>query len=162
VADLLAACGYDRDLDGYAAASPLGVWSDEAETYGLNPTDPDPYTAAAARAVAQTRARGGRAGDLLLAIAVAPEVGGTTLLDDVEVLALRLETLRGHGGGHGDDAPLDEVLPTAAEIASGPAITTADLVRAVLVAGGPTPRALLTGEAHGGAPSQRRTDQEQA
>lgn len=142
VADLLVAAGYDRDLD------PAGVapWDPDAETYGLAVMDDPGMSRCAARIVAQVRAGAGGAVAVILAVAAAPDADGAALLEDPDRLALALSRLRERhpaAGTPGWDAGLDAVVTAAARLRGDKRTTTADLVRAAVVAGGSGPVAVL-------------------
>ena len=138
VADLLESVGFQRDLDGWLLGDPEHLWFDDAETLGWAPHGDDTLDPAASRVVAQARAVGGGAIEVLIAAAAAPEVA----LDDLdpEVLAGVAERLR-HTASW--DAGLDAVISTARVLTESPRATLRDLLRATLVGGGEGPRRIL-------------------
>ena len=139
VADLLAAAGYSRDLDGWLVSDPAEDWFEHPETFGFHPSGDEVFDAPASRVVAQVRAVRGGAVELLVAAAAAPDAD--IVAADPAVLAsaaVRLRTQRDSW-----DAGLDAVVEAAKTLAEDDAVTIRDLVRAALVAGGDGPRLVL-------------------
>jgi hypothetical protein len=138
VAELLERAGYQRDLDGWLAGDPDEDWFDDAETYGLRPHGDDLLDPGAARVVAQVRAVGGGAVEVLVAGIAAPDAG----LDgpDPRILADIARRLRSDAPGW--DAGLDAVLGAVVDAGAGPA-SVHDLVQAAVLAGGNGPSLLL-------------------
>jgi hypothetical protein len=139
VADLMAAAGYTFE-DMLEAA----VVDDAAETFLLGSDEQlDPPAAAA---VAQARAAGGSAIELLYALAVGPASG---LLPEVPELrerqrqALRRPPTVGSGSW---DTGVDAVVAAAAVLREGDITTPSELILAALLVGGEGPRALLEPE----------------
>lgn len=139
VAELLSACGYDRDLDGWLVGDPDGDWFDDAETYGLQPHGAQGLDRPASRVVAQVRAVDGGAVEVLVAAAAAPDVGASI----ADPAALAAVAARLNGTGDRWDAGLDAVLEAAQTLRDGALVTCADLVRAALVAGGDGPKLIV-------------------
>ena len=138
IADLLAAAGYDRDLDGWLLTDPVEAWFEDAETYGFDPGDAllEP---AAARVIAQVRAVAGGAVEVILAVAAAPDAG--VINADPTDLAAIASRLRGDDPRW--DAGLDAVLGAAQAMSGGERLGVRDLVRAALAAGGDGPRLIV-------------------
>ena len=138
VADLLERAGYQRDLDGWLAGDPVEDWFDDAETYGFRPRGDDQLDPGAARVVAQVRAVGGGAVELLVAGIAAPDAGLEG--PDPRILADIARRLRSDAPGW--DAGLDTVLGAVVEAGAGPA-SVHDLVQAAVIAGGHGPSLVL-------------------
>lgn len=153
LAELLEAAGYEpealRERPRSLAVSEVAG----GETLGLDPTGPADaqLSGVAARVVAQVRAAGGGAVELLLALAAAPDADAATLLPGHAELSAALWRLRKRGqdaAGDPDwDRGLDHVVTQACAWRAGPQVTTVDLLRAALFAGGRGPSALLDGAA---------------
>ena len=139
IADLLSTCGYHRDLDGWLTGDHAETWFDHAETFGWQPLGDEHMDPAAARVVAQVRAVGGGAVEILIAGAAAPDT--TIDTPDPAQLAEVAARLRSHSTKW--DTGLDEVLRAAQTLKDGPRVTVRDLLRAALVAGGDGPRLVL-------------------
>lgn len=139
VADLLAAAGYHRDLDGWLVADPVADWFEHPETYGFHPMGDPIFDGAASRVVAQVRAVRGGAVELLVAAAAAPDAG--VVATDPAVLASAAARLRNQRDSW--DTGLDAVIEAAQTLAEDETVTVRDLVRAALVAGGDGPRLIL-------------------
>lgn len=139
VAELLSACGYHRDLDGWLIGDPDSDWFEDAETYGLQPDGDVGLDRPASRIVAQVRAVDGGAVELLVAAAAAPDVGGPM----ADPAALAAVSARLNSAGDRWDAGLDAVLEAAHTLSDGDVVTSGDLVRAALVAGGDGPRLIV-------------------
>ncbi|MDP8970787.1 MAG: hypothetical protein M3N52_09920, partial [Actinomycetota bacterium] len=162
LAELLEAAGYEpealRDrLRAVAGEAPAG-----GETFGLDPTGrSDAYlSGVAARVVAQVRAVGGGAVDLVLALADAPDAEAAALLpDDPAQLPAALWRLRKRGqAAHGDrdwDRGLAHVVTAARAWRAGTRVTTVDLLRAAVLAGGHGPSAVLEEGGAAGAVDRR-------
>lgn len=139
VADLLAAAGYHRDLDGWLPSDPAEDWFEHPETYGFNPAGDPVLDPAAARIVAQVRAVDGGAVELLVAAAAAPDAG----LDIADPSALVAAAGRLRRRGDRWDTGLGAVVEAARTLGEGESVSIRDLVRAALVAGGDGPRLVL-------------------
>lgn len=139
VADLLAAAGYQRDLDGWLVTSPTEDWFEHPETYGFQPDGDTTFDAAASRLIAQVRAVDGGAVQIIIAAAAAPDAG--IVATDPAVLASTAQRL----GTTGDrwDAGLEPVIEAAQTLREGAAVTVRDLVQGALVAGGDGPKLVL-------------------
>ena len=137
--DLVSACGYHRDLDGWLLSDPATDWFEQAETYGFQPQGDEAYDRSASRVVAQVRAVDGGAVDLLIAGSAAPDAG----LDgpDPRTLAQVAERLPATSAQW--DLGLEAVLRAARTLSDGECVTISDLVRAALVAGGDGPKVIL-------------------
>jgi hypothetical protein len=149
LADLLDSCGLSpaelRGAGSDAAAPPALV-----ETRGFDPSgDPD-LDPPVSRAVARTRAAGGGAVTLLLALSLEVVPPGEELLLDPDALSGRLDRL-GPLADRTDpawDAGVDAVLEAARRqrMRPGP-LAVLDVVRACALAGGVGPLRLLTPDA---------------
>ena len=139
VADLLAAAGYSRDLDGWLTSDPLEDWFEHPETFGFHPHGDDVFDAPASRVVAQVRAIRGGAVDVLVAAAAAPDAG--VVVADPASLAGTAARLRHEGERW--DAGLEAVVEAAQTLAGDAAVSIRHLVSAALVAGGDGPRLVL-------------------
>ena len=144
VEDLLAGAGYHRDLDGWLTGDPDEDWFEDPETYGLNPDGDNVLDRAAARVVAQVRAVGGGAVEVLIAATAAPDAG----VDgpdprDLAAVAARLNRNRDRSADERWDTGLQAVITAAETLHEGAAVTVRDLLRASLVAGGDGPRLIL-------------------
>lgn len=155
LSDLLEACGFSPaglwPAEMEARLAPFEadeLWAPTSETVTLDPPDDLELTPPAARAVARTRAVAGGSVDLLLALASAPDAALEDLIGAVGGLELALARaqLEQHdpaAAADGWDRGLDEVLGAVAVLARERRATTADLLHATLVAGGPGPLAVL-------------------
>ena len=144
IEDLLVDAGYHRDLDGWLASDPDEDWFEDAETYGLDPGGDVLLDRAAARVVAQVRAVGGGAVEVLIAATAAPDadVAGPDPRD-LAAVARRLNASRTAAQQVRWDSGLDAVLTAAQTLHEGAAVTVRDLMRAALVAGGDGPRLIM-------------------
>ena len=136
LATFLVDIGYHRDLDGWLTTDPATEWFEDAETYGFDPRGEAALDPAAARVVAQVRAAGGGAVEVLIAAAAAPDAGMPT--PDPRDLAATAARLRSASTAW--DAGLEAVLRAAATLRDGGRVGVEDLVHAALIAGGDGPR----------------------
>lgn len=145
IENLLAGAGYHRDLDGWLAGDPMDVWFEDAETYGLNPGGDAMLDRAAARVVAQVRAVGGGAVEVLIAAAAAPDAEVVAAdPSDLAAVAARLgRSASPRSSARAWDVGLDAVVAAAHTLSEGGAVTVRDLARAALVAGGDAPRLVV-------------------
>lgn len=139
VADLIASAGYHRDLDAWVVGDAAEDWFEHAETYGFHPGGDAVFDAPASRVVAQVRAVGGGAVEVLIAAAAAPDADVLA----VDPAALAAISARLERATSSTDAGLEAVISAATTLVEGNAVTVGDLVRAALVAGGDAPRLVL-------------------
>jgi hypothetical protein len=154
VDDLLAACGYaggdlwpaTADDPGRGGAAPAEeLWLGAEETVTLVGPGLPVLTPAAARAVGRVRAIAGGALALLEQLVGEHAGSGDGTVGEATVLGAlaarahleRAEPAAAASTPH--DAGLDPVLAVAADLAAGRAATTADLLHALLLAGGTGP-----------------------
>lgn len=158
LAELLEAAGYEPEALRDRLRSAAGEAPAGGETFGLDPTGRTDaqLSGVASRVVAQVRAAGGGAVDLVLALVDAPDAEAAALLphDPAELYAA-LWRLRKRGqAADGDrdwDRGLDHVVAAARAWRAGPRVTTVDLLRAAVLAGGSGPSTILGGDGAAGA-----------